>query len=154
MLADEILSSVGDFCWLQMWITLYKCSFRISVDVIQILGDLRKGVVLSYMPSDLLTLKFQYLKVIHVTSSFVDVVLKAFRYLLANAAQEYFFVSRVSYDFYLLSFSFLDYFKKCIDSQTYCIFPKKTCRRTEAEPSPVFFTWPAEGWRKALFAIL
>ena len=77
--------------------------------MIETLGDVRKGVVLFYRLSDLLTyLKFQYSKVIHVTSFFI---LKSFRYLLVNASQEHFVVSGVYYDIYTLSLSSLDYFK-------------------------------------------
>lgn len=62
---------------------LCKCPFRTSVYMIEILGDIRKNVVLFYRLSDLLThLKFQYSEVIHVTSFLIDVVLKSFRYLL------------------------------------------------------------------------
>lgn len=71
MLTVGILSSIGGFFWLQMWIILYKCPFRISIYMIETLRDLRKSVVLFYMTSDLLTyLKFQYSKVIQCTLFF------------------------------------------------------------------------------------
>lgn len=91
---------------------LYKYPFRSSVYVIETLWDVRKGIVLFDRPSDLLTyLKFHYSKVIHGTP-LVDVVLKSFRYLTANASQEHFLVSGMCNDFYLLCF--LDYYKNTV----------------------------------------
>lgn len=63
---------------------LYKYFFRSFVYVIEILWDVRKGIVLFDRFFDLLIyLKFYYLKVIYGIF-LVDVVLKSFRYLIVN----------------------------------------------------------------------
>lgn len=104
------LESIWGFFWLQMWINYINVPLEsVYVETTQ---DVSKYIHLFHRSSDLLTyLKFQYSKVIHVTISFIEVVLISFQYLLANASEEHFLMYGVCYDFYPLYFTFLNFFK-------------------------------------------
>lgn len=55
----------------------YLHKYPLESVYVETLGHVRKHIVSFYRPSDFLTyFKFQYSKVIHVTFSFIDMVLK------------------------------------------------------------------------------
>lgn len=144
------LESIWGFFWLQMWINYINVPLEsVYVETTQ---DVSKYIHLFHRSSDLLTyLKFQYSKVIHVTISFIEVVLISFQYLLANASEEHFLMYGVCYDFYPLYFTFLNFFKNSSFQTSFR--GKKSWRRSEAKSTPCFFTWPAEEQKKAFFTI-
>lgn len=75
--------------------------------MIEILRDIRKTLVFFYRLSDLLThLKFQYSKVIHITSFLYWCGFEKFQ-ILTHVSQECFLVSGVYSDIYPLFFCFV-----------------------------------------------